>query len=187
MIAKPFEICAAVLAWAAAAAGAETLEIGGETYAFAAGFAVGAKGEAAGAADGVIGLFAGHPVRAAAAPGYDLRPALAYMQKGSELKPDAEGVILTGAFVARCADPAADCAGAEVRAAARVRTVNERFALMTIETDSLDAWRRVYGWYETHRDDFATFRPVIDRGRALRIRDEGLFTGENGLTPFAGK
>jgi len=168
------------------AAAADVITIDGKGYAYAAGFEVDENTESDGAGRNIIGRFTGHPVYVNQIPGYSLRPTLAYLQEGNELSPEKEGILLTTTFVLRCVDFNRECVGEELKALADVNSVNDTYKLRTLEVKNLDNWHKVYDYYLEHRDEFAKFYPVLDRGKALHNRDIGLFGGNNARTLFTG-
>ena len=168
------------------AAAADVITIDGKDYAYAAGFEVDENTESDGAGRNIIGRFTGHQVYVNQSPGYSLRPTLAYLQEGNELSPEKEGILLTTTFVLRCVDFNRECVGEDLKALADVNSVNDTYKLRTLEVKNLDNWHKVYDYYLEHRDEFAKFYPVLDRGKALHNRDIGLFGGNNARTLFTG-
>ncbi|MBO6009661.1 MAG: hypothetical protein J6P70_04985 [Ruminobacter sp.] len=168
------------------AAAADVITIDGKDYAYAAGFEVDENTESDGAGRNIIGRFTGHQVYVNQIPGYSLRPTLAYLQEGNELSPEKEGILLTTTFVLRCVDFNRECVGEDLKALADVNSVNDTYKLRTLEVKNLDNWHKVYDYYLEHRDEFAKFYPVLDRGKALHNRDIGLFGGNNARTLFTG-
>ena len=156
-----------------------SLVIENESYSYTTGFSVDEDSVRADGSKEVIGYFAEHPVYKSAAPGYSLRPVLAYVQNRESLDASEPGALLTTTFVLRCADMNRECVRDELKTFARMNNVNEVYKLRTLEVADLENWQKVYDYYRGHQNEFARFYPVLDKGKALRNKDSGLFGGKD--------
>jgi hypothetical protein len=173
-----------VLMTGVSAAGAETISIDDTEYSYTTGFEVEESLTAEAAGREAVGLFSGHHVYKSAAPKYTLRPVLAYLQEGKDISADREGVLLTTTFVLRCVDFNRECVGSDLLALAKMNNVNETYKLRTLEVKNLDDWHGVYDYYLNHKDEFAKFYPVLDKGKALHNKDTGVFGGSEAQKLF---
>ena len=164
---------------AAEAPATGSLVIENESYSYTTGFSVDEDSVRADGSKEVIGYFAEHPVYKSAAPGYSLRPVLAYVQNRESLDASEPGALLTTTFVLRCADMHRECVSDELKTFARMNNVNEVYKLRTLEVADLENWQKVYDYYRGHQNEFARFYPVLDKGKALRNKDSGLFGGKD--------
>ena len=77
-----------------------------------------------------------------------------------------------------------ECVGSDLLALAKMNNVNETYKLRTLEVKNLDDWHGVYDYYLNHKDEFAKFYPVLDKGKALHNKDTGVFGGSEAQKLF---